>query len=43
VSTIITDDGIPEEAVRMIENAGIRLIVASPVTQAIKEDSSSVA
>ncbi|MGO6908081.1 DeoR/GlpR transcriptional regulator, partial [Rhizobium ruizarguesonis] len=25
VSTIITDDGIPEEAVRMIENAGIRL------------------
>ncbi|WP_439872783.1 DeoR/GlpR family DNA-binding transcription regulator [Rhizobium leguminosarum] len=43
VSTIITDDGIPEEAVRMIENAGIRLIVASPVAQAIKEDSSSVA
>ncbi|MGO7697099.1 hypothetical protein, partial [Rhizobium leguminosarum] len=27
---IITDDGIPEEAVRMIENAGIRLIVANP-------------
>lgn len=43
VSTIITDDGIPEEAVRMIENAGIRLIVASPAAQAIKEDSSSVA
>jgi DeoR family ulaG and ulaABCDEF operon transcriptional repressor len=28
VSTLITDDGISDEARRMVENAGIRLIVA---------------
>jgi DeoR family ulaG and ulaABCDEF operon transcriptional repressor len=43
VSVVITDDGISEEAARMIENAGIRLVVASPVAQVVKEDSSSVA
>lgn len=43
VSTIITDDGIPEEAVRMVEDAGVRLIITSPTTQATKENSSSVA
>jgi DeoR family ulaG and ulaABCDEF operon transcriptional repressor len=43
VSVVITDDGISEEAARMIENAGVRLVVASPVAQAVKEDSSSVA
>jgi DeoR family transcriptional regulator, ulaG and ulaABCDEF operon transcriptional repressor len=43
VSTIITDDGIPEEAVRMIEDAGIKLVIASAAAQAAREDSSSVA
>ena len=43
VSVVITDDGISEEAARMIENAGVRLVVASAVAQAVKEDSSSVA
>lgn len=43
VSMVITDDGISEEAARMVENAGVRLVVASPVTQLVKEDSSSVA
>jgi DeoR family ulaG and ulaABCDEF operon transcriptional repressor len=43
VSVVITDDGISEEAARMIENAGVRLVVASPMAQAVKEDSSSVA
>jgi len=42
VSTIITDDGVPEESVRMIEDAGIKLVIASTVSQA-KENSSSVA
>lgn len=43
VSTIITDEGIPEEAVRMIENAGVALIIANSASQDAKEDSSSVA
>jgi DeoR family ulaG and ulaABCDEF operon transcriptional repressor len=43
VTTIITDDGIPEESVRMIEDAGVVLIVASALSQSAKEDSSSVA
>ncbi|CCM79048.1 DeoR/GlpR family DNA-binding transcription regulator [Rhizobium mesoamericanum] len=42
VSTIITDDGVPEDAVRMIEDAGVKLVIASVASQA-KEDSSSVA
>jgi DeoR family ulaG and ulaABCDEF operon transcriptional repressor len=43
VTTIITDDGIPEEAVRMIEDAGVTLIIASVTAQSGKEDASSVA
>ncbi|TCL71846.1 DeoR/GlpR family DNA-binding transcription regulator [Rhizobium sp. BK251] len=43
VSTIITDEGIPEEAARMIENAGVALIIANSASQDAKEDSSSVA
>ncbi len=31
VSAIITDDGIPEDSVRMIEDAGIKLVIASTV------------
>jgi DeoR family ulaG and ulaABCDEF operon transcriptional repressor len=43
VSVIITDDAISDEAARMVENAGVRLVVASPVAQGVREDSSSVA
>jgi DeoR family ulaG and ulaABCDEF operon transcriptional repressor len=43
VSTIITDDGISQEAVRMIEDAGVSLVVSSVTPQSGKEDSSSVA
>jgi DeoR family ulaG and ulaABCDEF operon transcriptional repressor len=42
VTTVITDEGVSDEAVRMIEDAGVKLVVASVVSQA-KEDSSSVA
>ncbi|MGK9050739.1 DeoR/GlpR family DNA-binding transcription regulator [Neorhizobium petrolearium] len=44
VTAIITDDGITEEATRMIEDAGIRLIVAgSAVAEIAEEDSTSAA
>jgi DeoR family ulaG and ulaABCDEF operon transcriptional repressor len=43
VTTIITDDGIPEESVRMIEDAGVTLVIASAASQSGKEDASSVA
>jgi DeoR family ulaG and ulaABCDEF operon transcriptional repressor len=43
VTTIITDDGIPEESVRMIEDAGVVLVIASTQSQSGREDSSSVA
>lgn len=43
VSTVITDDGIPEDAARMIEDAGVKLVVVSAAPQSVKEDSSSVA
>ena len=47
VSTLITDDGISDEARRMVENAGIRLIVAQVSANAGKgdprEDSAEVA
>jgi DeoR family transcriptional regulator, ulaG and ulaABCDEF operon transcriptional repressor len=43
VTTIITDDGIPEESVRMIEDAGVALVIASAMPQSGKEDASSVA
>jgi DeoR family ulaG and ulaABCDEF operon transcriptional repressor len=42
VTTVITDEGISEESVRMIEDAGVRLVIANTVSQ-VKEDSSSVA
>jgi len=42
VTTVITDEGVSDEAVRMIEDAGVKLVVASMVSQA-REDSSSVA
>ena len=44
VTAIITDDGITEEATRMIEDAGIRLIVAgSAAAEIAEEDSTSAA
>lgn len=43
VTTIITDDGVSEDTVRMIEDAGVTLIIASVAAQAEKENSSSVA
>ncbi|WJR66086.1 DeoR/GlpR family DNA-binding transcription regulator [Neorhizobium sp. CSC1952] len=44
VAAIITDDGITEEATRMIEDAGIRLIVAgSAMAEIAEEDSTSAA
>ncbi|MGO4439024.1 DeoR/GlpR family DNA-binding transcription regulator [Rhizobium sp. RAF56] len=43
VATIITDDGISEGAARMIEDAGVSLVIASVASQSGKEDSSSVA
>lgn len=41
VSTIITDDGIPDEAAKMIADAGVTLIVANAA--AGREDTTSVA
>jgi DeoR family ulaG and ulaABCDEF operon transcriptional repressor len=44
VTAIVTDDGIGEEAVRMVEDAGIRLVVAGAIgAAAAKEDSPSAA
>ena len=45
VTTIITDDGITDEAAVMIENAGVRLIIAGGTAEVepVKEDSSSAA
>lgn len=42
VSTIITDDGISDEARRMVENAGIRLVVAQ-MTASIKNEAAQTA
>jgi DeoR family ulaG and ulaABCDEF operon transcriptional repressor len=42
VTTVITDEGVSEESVRMIEDAGVKLVIANTVSQ-VKEDSSSVA
>jgi len=42
VSTLITDDGISESDARMIEDAGVRLIVAQ-IPQAVAEESSDAA
>lgn len=45
VTAIITDDGVPEEAARMIEEAGVRLIVAGAAAaeERAGKDSSSAA
>jgi DeoR family ulaG and ulaABCDEF operon transcriptional repressor len=43
VTTIITDDGITEDAIKMIEDAGVALILAGPTQAGEKEDSASVA
>jgi DeoR family ulaG and ulaABCDEF operon transcriptional repressor len=42
-STIITDDGVTDEARRMIENAGITLVIAETDASASLKESSSVA
>lgn len=43
VSTVITDDGIPQTAADMIAAAGVRLVTARALNPAEKENSSSVA
>jgi DeoR family ulaG and ulaABCDEF operon transcriptional repressor len=43
VSTLITDDGIPDSARKMIEDAGIKLIIAATSAADRAEESSSVA
>jgi DeoR family transcriptional regulator, ulaG and ulaABCDEF operon transcriptional repressor len=43
VTTIVTDDDIPKDAIAMIENAGVSLIIAGALAQSDREDSSSVA
>ncbi|WP_337270487.1 DeoR/GlpR family DNA-binding transcription regulator [Oryzifoliimicrobium ureilyticus] len=43
VSTIITDDGISEESVRMVEDAGVALVIAKPAAQSTGGEASSVA
>ncbi len=43
VSTIVTDEGISEEATRMIEDIGIRLIIAGAVEAPGNKDSTSAA
>jgi DeoR family ulaG and ulaABCDEF operon transcriptional repressor len=43
VTTIITDDGISADTVRMIEDAGVSLIITSVSAEAEEEDSPSVA
>ena len=43
VTTIITDDGISEDAVKMIEDAGLTLVVVPITSQSVREDSSSAA
>jgi DeoR family transcriptional regulator, ulaG and ulaABCDEF operon transcriptional repressor len=43
VSTLITDDGIPDQARAMIEDAGIKLIVAGVSAAEATQESSSAA
>lgn len=43
VSTIITDDGVPEEAVAMLEGAGVKVLAVKPMASTGKEDAFSVA
>ena len=42
-TTIITDDGIDDEARRMVEDAGIRLVIAVPDSASEREGSTLVA
>jgi DeoR family ulaG and ulaABCDEF operon transcriptional repressor len=42
-TTIITDDGIPDAARRMVEDAGIRLLIAAPESASEREDSTLLA
>ena len=42
-TTIITDDGIGDEARRMVEDAGIRLLIAAPEVAGEREESPLVA
>jgi DeoR family ulaG and ulaABCDEF operon transcriptional repressor len=37
-TTIITDDGIGDEARRMVEDAGIKLLIAAPESSGDRED-----
>jgi DeoR family ulaG and ulaABCDEF operon transcriptional repressor len=44
VTTVITDDGVTDDAARMIEDAGVKLIIAGAAAADLaKEDSSSAA
>jgi DeoR family transcriptional regulator, ulaG and ulaABCDEF operon transcriptional repressor len=43
ISTIITDDGVTESEQRMLENAGVKLIVAGAAAPALEEESTSAA
>jgi DeoR family transcriptional regulator, ulaG and ulaABCDEF operon transcriptional repressor len=43
VTTIITDDGVSEEAARMVEDAGVRLVIAGGGSENTEEDFTSVA
>jgi DeoR family transcriptional regulator, ulaG and ulaABCDEF operon transcriptional repressor len=44
VTTVITDDGVTDDAARMIEDAGVKLIIAgAAAADTAKEDSSSAA
>ena len=43
VSTIITDDGISDEAAAMVTDAGVKLITVKPMASSAREDTSSVA
>jgi DeoR family ulaG and ulaABCDEF operon transcriptional repressor len=43
VSTIVTDDRVPDDAAAMVEAAGIRLITVRPAASIDKEDTPSVA
>jgi len=42
-TTIITDDGIADDARRMVEDAGIRLLIATPESAGEREESPLVA
>jgi DeoR family transcriptional regulator, ulaG and ulaABCDEF operon transcriptional repressor len=43
ISTVITDDGITDSEQRMLENAGVKLIVAGAVASVLEQESTSAA